>query len=80
MSFLLSEPARKDALLLFVTREGLVRDVTEGGCLDYSVHKMIEFRIFIVKTKKDGRVASLDFMKVLCYSGHYLAECLGICF
>lgn len=40
-----------------------MRDVTVGGCLGYSVHEMAEFRIFIVKTKKDGRVASLDLMR-----------------
>lgn len=51
---MLSEPKRKDALpvLLFVNREGLVRDVVIGGCLGHSDHEMIEFKIFRAMGKK----------------------------
>jgi len=44
LSQVLSEPARKDALLdlLFVNREGLVGDVMVGGCLGHSDREIVE--------------------------------------
>ena len=65
LSQVLSEPARKDALLdlLFVSREGLVGDVMVGSCLSHSDHKMVEFKIFSVMRKKDNEVAALDFRR-----------------
>ena len=38
-------------------------DVLVGGCLGHSDHKMVEFKIFGVMTKKVIRVATLDFQK-----------------
>ena len=54
LSQVLSEPARKDALLglLFVNREGLVGDVMVGACLGHSDHEMVEFKIFSVRKKR----------------------------
>ncbi|GAB0178757.1 hypothetical protein GRJ2_000341000 [Grus japonensis] len=65
LSQLLSEPTRKDALLdlLFVNREGLVGDMTVGGCLGRNDHKMVQFKIFGVMRKKISRVATLDFRR-----------------
>jgi len=82
----LSEPARKDALLdlLFVNREGLVAGVTVGGCLGHCGHDMAEFNIFSVKRKKDNRVATLDFRRAnLLFRAIQRAiqqSTLGICF
>jgi len=65
LSQVLSEPTRKDALLdlLFVNREGLVRDVMVSGCLGHSDHDMIEFKTVSVMRKKDSRVATLDIRR-----------------
>ena len=65
LSQVLSEPARKDALLdlLLVNREGLVGDVMVGGCLGHSDHEMVVFKIFSVRRKKDSRVATLHFRR-----------------
>ena len=65
LSQVLSEPARKDALLdlLIMTREALVGDVMVGGCLGHSDHEMVEFKLLSVKRKKDSRVATLDFRR-----------------
>lgn len=52
-----SEPARKDALpdWIFVNKEGHVGYVMVGGCLVYSSHKMVEFKIFSLMRKKNGQ-------------------------
>lgn len=65
MSQVLSEKARKDALLdlLFVNREGLMGYVMIYGCLGQSDHKMIEFKGFGVMRRKFSRIATLDFKR-----------------
>ena len=61
----LSEPARKGALLdsLFVNKEGLVGDVTVGGCLGHSDHKEVEFKLFGVMRKKVSIIATVDIKR-----------------
>ena len=65
LSQVLSEATRKDTLLdlFFVTREGLVGDVTVGGGLGHSDHIMVKFKFFGVRRKKVSRVATVDFKK-----------------
>ncbi|KAK4820506.1 hypothetical protein QYF61_000085 [Mycteria americana] len=60
---LVSEPIREGTPLdlLFVNREGLVGDVTVGGCLGHSDHKMIEFLILGEVRRGFSRTATLDF-------------------
>lgn len=59
----LSKPPRKDTFHneLFVIRERLVGNVVVGGSLGHSDHEMAEFKFFSVMTRKDSRVATLDF-------------------
>ena len=65
LSQVLSEPARKDALLdlLITNREALVGDVMVGGCLGHSDHEMVELKLCSVKRKKDSRFATLAFRR-----------------
>ncbi|KAK4818201.1 hypothetical protein QYF61_008585 [Mycteria americana] len=62
---LVSESAREGAPLdlLFVNREGLVSNVTVGGFLGHSNHKMIELLILGEVRKGVSRTAALDFRR-----------------
>ncbi|KAK4823371.1 hypothetical protein QYF61_001719 [Mycteria americana] len=62
---LVREPAREGAPLdlLFVNREGLGGDVTVGGYLKHSDHKMIEFSILGGVKRGASRTAPLDFQR-----------------
>ncbi|KAK4820378.1 hypothetical protein QYF61_025454 [Mycteria americana] len=62
---LVSEPTREGAPLdlLFVNREGLVGDVTVGGHLGHSDHKMIDFLILGEVRREVSRTATLDFQR-----------------
>lgn len=76
LSQLISESARKDALLdlLFVYREGLMGDATGDCFLDYSGHEMVEFKTLSV-TFRGKRTAELlpcsSEVQTLSYSGRY---------
>lgn len=61
----LSKPTKKCALpdLLLNNREGLVREVTVGGCHGHRDLEIVEFKIFGVRNKKVSRVATLDFKR-----------------
>lgn len=60
-------------LLLPIARRNITREppdckcltgaVMEGGCLGYSAHETVEFKIFGAMRKKDSRVAMLYFKK-----------------
>ncbi|KAK4807752.1 hypothetical protein QYF61_023585 [Mycteria americana] len=62
---LVSEPTREGSLLdlLFVNREGLVGDVTVGGCLGHSDHEMTEVLILGEVRRGVSRTATLDFRR-----------------
>ncbi|KAK4825812.1 hypothetical protein QYF61_002417 [Mycteria americana] len=62
---MVSEPTREGAPLdlLFVNREGLVGDVTVGGCLGQSDHEMIELLILGEVRNGINRTATLDFWR-----------------
>lgn len=50
---LLSEPSRKGAVLdLSESREGLVGEVTVGGCLDHGDNELVELKVISVRKKK----------------------------
>ncbi|KAK4824952.1 hypothetical protein QYF61_021640 [Mycteria americana] len=62
---LVSEPMREGTPLdlLFVNREGLVGDVTVGGCLGQSDQEMIEILILGEVRRGVSRTAPLDFRR-----------------
>lgn len=61
----LNELARKEGLLdsLLLNRKALLVHVRLSCCPGHSGHKILEFRIFGVMTKKFSKVASQDFKR-----------------
>ncbi|XP_053905560.1 uncharacterized protein LOC128849191 [Cuculus canorus] len=62
---LVSEPTREGAFLdlLFVNREGLVGDLTVGGCLGLSDHEMIGFSVLGGIKKGVSKTVTLNFQR-----------------
>lgn len=61
---ILSENNRKGALLdLFINAEGLVGEVTIGGCLGHNNHEEVEIKIFGDRRKIATRTSTLDLCK-----------------
>lgn len=66
LSQLLSKPIRKVAVLdlIFLDTEGLMGDVTVGGYLGHSDHKIVQFEDFsAMRKKKFSKAVTLDFKR-----------------
>jgi len=77
---LVSEPTREGAPLdlLFANRKGLISDVSVGGRLRQSYHKMVEFPILREVRRGVSRTATLVFRRAdLACLGAWLTESLG---